>query len=204
MTEPVRDNDRDEVLYAFHRAYDCPTAEQIAEWVARYPQFADDIRAHAAISWDWKANEQRPVVVPDGTVMARGLSYVLDAMYKARLAAQTKPVAVCESFQQLLSAAGTNVPKLSSEWNIGRSVLADLVNGAMRAPVGRRLVRAFQDTFGLTIEAFERLVSYATSTPRLGHAKASAAPTVRTRSYQEVIMESTMSQQQKAYWLSEE
>lgn len=57
MTEPILVADRDEVLYAFHRAYDRPTAEQIVEWVTKYPQFAEDIRTHAAISWDWAARD---------------------------------------------------------------------------------------------------------------------------------------------------
>ena len=51
--------DRDEVLFAFHQTCTDPTAEQIIEWVERFPQFADDIRAHAAILKDWAADEDR-------------------------------------------------------------------------------------------------------------------------------------------------
>jgi hypothetical protein len=54
--------ERDEVLFTFHEAYERPTAENIIEWTRRYPQFADDIRAHAAVAWDWAATELRCVM----------------------------------------------------------------------------------------------------------------------------------------------
>ena len=55
-----RDNARDEVLYAFHRAYERPSAAEIIEWVTRYPQFAEDIRGHAALARDWAGGQSRP------------------------------------------------------------------------------------------------------------------------------------------------
>jgi hypothetical protein len=53
MTDLAKTTERDEVLFAFHEAFERPTAADIIEWTKRYPQFADDIRAHAAIAWDW-------------------------------------------------------------------------------------------------------------------------------------------------------
>ncbi len=35
--------DRDEILFAFHRTCADPTAEQILDWVKRFPQYGDDI-----------------------------------------------------------------------------------------------------------------------------------------------------------------
>lgn len=49
---------RDEVLLAFQEACKRPTVEQIVEWTNRYPDFAEDIRAHAAIARDWAASEK--------------------------------------------------------------------------------------------------------------------------------------------------
>lgn len=204
MTKPIREGDRDEVLYAFHRAYDRPTADEIAEWVARYPQFAEDIRNHAAISWDWKATEARPVPILDQGMVDRGFSRVVDAIYKARLAAKAEPAVACESFHQLVIAAGTTIPKLAREWKIDRSILADLFNGIIRGPVARRLVRAFEERFRISVDAFNHLLDRAVASPRLGHAKASGTPAVRTRTYQEAIDASSMSADEKTYWLSEE
>lgn len=48
---------RDEVLLAFQEACKRPTTEQILQWTNRYPDFAEDIRAHAAIARDWAASE---------------------------------------------------------------------------------------------------------------------------------------------------
>ena len=48
MTDENRADDRDEVLFALHRTCDDPTADMIHEWVNRFPQFGDDIRATPA------------------------------------------------------------------------------------------------------------------------------------------------------------
>ena len=49
------------MLFAFHQACKQPSAEDILEWTSRYPQFADDIRADAAVARDWAAREGLPV-----------------------------------------------------------------------------------------------------------------------------------------------
>src|SRR5438552_2596447 len=123
MTTYNESPDRDEVLYAFHQACERPTAEQIIAWVRRYPQFADDIRAHAAIARDMAANEQAPAPQPDESMLARGFSRVLNALYDAETEAGSSTVAQpCETFQQMMSARGTDVPKLARELGIARSV----------------------------------------------------------------------------------
>ena len=69
--------DRDEVLFAFHQACERPTAMQITEWTKRYPEFADDIRAHAAVRLDCIAGSDDVDLEPDETMLARGRSRAL-------------------------------------------------------------------------------------------------------------------------------
>ena len=78
-------DDRDEVLFALHRACTDPTAEQIIEWVNRFPQFGDDIRAHAVILKDWAAREGLPMEEPDEVMLSRSRSRALDAVYNASI-----------------------------------------------------------------------------------------------------------------------
>src|SRR5579862_223134 len=127
MTRENRTEDRDAVLLAFQEACDRPTADQIIEWVRRYPQFADDIRAHAAISRDWAARESLPAEEPDESMLARGFSRVLSAIYDALQATKSnESAAQFQSFSQMMSERGTDVPQLARELDIKRSVLADL------------------------------------------------------------------------------
>lgn len=49
---------RDEVLFAFHIAYEKPSAQNIIDWCTNYPQFAEDIRSHAAVAWDMAMEQQ--------------------------------------------------------------------------------------------------------------------------------------------------
>lgn len=194
---------RDQVLCAFHEAYDSPTAEQILEWTRRYPEFADDIRAHAAIARDWAARKSLPAEKPDDLMVARGHSRVLNALYNAAIAAAESEPEPCESFQQLLAARGTDLPQLARQLDIGRSALADMVNGGMLAPVGKRLIDAITTALRITGQQFDAALKLALNAPRVGHAKAESMPKVIPRSYEDIIRNSNMSPERVAYWLSE-
>jgi hypothetical protein len=202
MTTPSHSHaKRDEVLFAFQQTCEQPTAQDIIDWTDRYPQFAEDIRAHAAIARDWAARRDFPVVEPDEDLLARGRSRVLNALYNAEVAA--KAVAdPSKSFQHLMAKRGIDVPQLARELDIARSVLADLVNGGMLAPLGTKLVAALAGKLEASLEALDQAVQYALASPRLGHAKAEGTPTIIPRPYEEVVRTSNMTSERKAYWLS--
>lgn len=205
MTNRSQTPSRDDVLFAFHEACPRPTVEQIIDWTSRYPQFADDIRAHAAVARDWAAREGLPAEEPSETMLARAYSRALNALYKAD--AETKPAEAdaTQSFQDIIAARGTSVAALAREVGgtvgIGRSVLADLVNGAMRRPIGQRFLDAVCRAIAITHDRFYAALEKALAAPRVGLAKAGTAPTVNARSYEEVIRDSDMTPEQIRYWL---
>ena len=87
MNQQNRKEERDEVLFAFHQACERPTAEQIITWIERYPQFAEDIRVHAAIGRDSRAGA--PAAEADETMFARAYSNALNALYQAEIEASS-------------------------------------------------------------------------------------------------------------------
>jgi hypothetical protein len=205
MTDRSQTPGRDDVLFAFHEACPRPTVEQIIDWTARYPQFADDIRAHAAVARDWAVREGLPAEEPSETMLARAYSRALNALYKADAEAKPAEADAAQSFQDIVAMRGTSVAALAREVGgtigIGRGVLADLVNGAMRGPVGRRFLDAVCRALAITHERFYAALENALAAPRLGHARADATPTVNARSYEEVIRSSDMTSEQIRYWL---
>jgi hypothetical protein len=206
MTNQNKSEDRDEVLFAFHREVKNPTAEQIIDWATRFPQFADDIRAHAAFLKDWASGEEcLPIVEPDESMLLRGRSRALDALYNAKhaVAAEQSPAA-SHSFDQMMNMCGTDVPKLARDLDVARTVLAALVGGRMRSPVGPRLVMAIMGALCITREAFDAALRLAFATPRIGHAKAGGTPTIVPQTYEELIRASNMTDERKQYWLSED
>jgi hypothetical protein len=204
MTTQKANNDkRDEVLYAFHQACEQPTAEQIIEWTRRYPQFADDIRAHAAIARDWAARKGVPYAVPDQTLLARGHSRVLNALYNAEVTVEAAEESH-QTFLQMMTVKGTSVPQLARQLEIGRSVLADLVNGCMLPPIGRRLANAFCQALSIRVDDFNGALRSALSAPHLGLAKADDIPMLIPRTYEEIIRSSNMTPERIEYWLSED
>lgn len=203
MIERNRNPERDDVLFAFHQTCDNPSAEQVSEWTHRYPQYADDIREHAALRAQWASDSDGHDAEPDESMLARGRSHALNLLHSARQEAAAQNVSE-KTWAQALSAAGFDIPRLARYINIDRMVLAELNAGRMRLPLGRRLTDALTDVLGMSAAWLERVVSDLLAGPRrLGHAKADEAPTINTRSYTEVIHASSMSETEKRYWLGE-
>jgi hypothetical protein len=204
MTARPQAPDRDDVLFAFHEACPRPTAEQITDWTGRYPQFADDIRAHAAVARDWDAGLELTAEEPDDTTLARAYSRALNALYQADAAV----VPDGEYFQDILAARSMAVPALAREigGDIGlrRSVIADLIGGRMRPPVGRRFLDGFCRVLTITHDRFHAALERALGSPSAVLAKSDAAPTVNARSYEDVVRESGMTDDQIRYWLDED
>lgn len=196
--------DRDEVLFAFFQACERPTAIQIAEWTKRYPEFADDIRAHAAVRLDRGAASEKVELEPDETMLARGRSRALNAIYNARHSTAASDAAFESSWPLMLSAAGFTIPQLARRIQIDRMVLGELAAGRMRLPIGIRLQQALTDVLNVTSDTLDRAVTQLIAQPRLGHAKADQQPTVLCRSYEEIIRDSSMSDERKSYWLGED
>lgn len=197
----ITTDNRDAVLFAFDQACSRPTAAQIIEWCERFPQFADDIRAFAAISREFAARAAVPAEMADETILARGFSRVLNLLYEAEKAVTTSSRA--QSFEQVMQARGTDTRQLARSLDIARSVLADLFSGRMLAPAGARLVTAFRQVLSVTPESFAAAHDLALRTGSAVHAKATETPTATPRPYEAIIRDSSMSDERKRYWLSE-
>jgi hypothetical protein len=197
--------ERDEVLFAFHQTCDDPTTEQVNEWTRRYPQFADDIREHAAVRAQWASDSDEHDVQPDESMLARGRSHALNLLHSARQESAAAQNLSEKTWPQAVSAVGFDIPRLARCINIDRMVLAELNAGRMRLPLGRRLSDALTDVLGMSTAWLEHAISDLLAGPRrLGHANADEQPTINTRSYAEIIRASLMSDGDKRYWLGED
>lgn len=212
MTGANKDMELDEVLFSFHKACENPTAEQIAEWAKRYPQFAEEILSHASLLKDWAAKEKLSALEPDETMLSRGQSRTLDALYKARAAAKectAKSIAsnVCpapQTFKQIMKKTGTSIPGLAKTFDIARSILSDLFGGRMKGPIGERLQEALTGIWSIPVETLNQAIQSARANPTLGTPRAESTPTIIPRTYEELVRASSMSDPRKRYWLGED
>ena len=193
---------RDEVLFAFYQACARPTVDAILSWTRRFPQFAEDIRAHAAVRRDWDACDDLPAQQPDESMIARGYSRTLNALYNARVAASANTTQT-QSFEQMLTTRGMGVPQLARDLGIERSLLADLFSGRITPPIGSRLVNILVSSLADTRDAFDNALQVAVGSPSLSHAKAATTPTIIRRTYKDAIRQSSMTDERKRYWLEE-
>lgn len=205
MTDEIKTANRDEVLFAFHQQCEKPSAEQIVAWVNRFPQFAEDIRAHAAVAWDWATQPMDSEVDIDETMSARAYSQALNIIYHAEHSTESaKGQTACRTFQQMQEAVSKETYQLAQEMDVGRSVLSDLFNGLMRPPIRKRLVDGLVSLLQTSKNEFDSALECALRQPRLGHAKADRTPVVSQRSCDDIIRDSNMSLERKRYWLEED
>ena len=193
----------EEVLFAFHKACSDPTAVDIANWTKKYPQYSDDILAHAALMKDSAACEKLGIIEPDAKMLSIGQSRTMDLLHKARAAAKAESVGA-KTFDEIMKAAGTNIPDLARKLDITRGVLAALVGGRIQVPIGRRLADALTNVLSISIEKFDRAVEAALLRPKLGMLKAEGNAKVNVNTYEELINSSAMSESRKRFWLGKE
>lgn len=204
MTGQNRKEERDEVLLAFHRECERPTAEQVLAWVERYPDYAEDIRAHAAVALDL-ASAKGPLLEASQSLLDRTYSNALNALYNAdQKAASAGQETVACSFHDLAAARGKEVFEIAKEIGIGRAVIADLFNGWMLPPVRRRVAEAVCQVLQITQDVFDSALSFARANPRLGYAKANKTPTVVPRSCDDIIRSSNTPPERQRFFLEED
>ncbi|MEM4988015.1 hypothetical protein V8G57_11515 [Collimonas sp. H4R21] len=200
---------RDEVLLAFHETCEKPTAEEIISWTNQYPEYAEDIREHAAIALDIAASEKNA----QDQIAERDLNISFSHALNGLSAGDREQKALSStndsaSFHEIIAAHGKTIASLANEIGgmigIGRDVVAALANGGMAPPVGPKFKKAVMTALSLSSEAFDHKLSIALANPRVGMAKSKVAPKLNQRSYEEIIRASDMDTSQTQYWLSED
>lgn len=197
--------DRDEVLFAFHEACTKPTASDIIEWTRKYPQFADDIRAHAAVARGWAANSEVCEEPLSDLFLARARSRALNAMYLAEnRESVVEGSESAQSFHEMAVAKNKSVPTLARQLKIKRSIVADLFDGYIEPPIGAPLKESIVDALGISPGVFDMALRTQLNSPSFGYAKSQSPPTVKRRSYREVILSSGMTSEEIRFWLGED
>lgn len=198
MAETTAPRSRDDVLVAFHAAHPRPTADHVADWTARHPDCADDLREHAeAMLAGIQEAGLRPE--PSQALLARTRGAALDALEAARARAAAPAPAV--TLPDLLAAADTDVPRLARALGFGRAPLVDLFQGRVVTPVPAALLAALADALRTTLEAVDAATRAAA--PRVGLAKAEAAPSAPRRPFADILRDDPSTPPDvKARWLA--
>jgi len=197
--------ERDEVLIAFHEECDIPTSADVARWTLAHPEFAQDIREHAAVRLAMVADLVEEPAQLDDNMVARGRSRVQAAMFEAEAGDLAVPSTATSgpTLTAMLKSAGLTQPDLARRLPIKRVVVADLFAGRMR-DVRPRFSTAVSRELGVSVAAFNVAHAHAARIPALGgRAKSVGQPVANQRSFEEIIRSSGMSEEEIDYWLAD-
>lgn len=174
----------DEVIFAFHRAVDIPTPAEVAKWTRDYPQFADEIRAHA-------------VEIIDMEMLAA--SEALADAVKA-------PVSESKTLREVIRAGGLTLPDFADELDISSAVVSDVNSGRIiTATVPAKFVRLAAAFLRQSVDELAAVVAGPKERPAMAMLKAKAGPVEgQPVTWEEAIHSSDMEDDRKSFWLSDE
>ena len=187
---------RDDVLVAFHAACPRPTAEELATWIDRHPDLADDLRDHAeALLAAAQERHLRPE--PSEALLARTRSAALGALEAVR--ARTAATVSVPGLEGLMTSAGTDVPRLARALRLGRAPVVDLIQGRIVLPAPAALLAAVDAALRTTVAAVD--AASRAATPRMGPAKAEGTPSAPRRAFADIVRDDpTMPEADKRLW----
>lgn len=197
--------ERDEVLIAFHEECDIPTRADVKRWAVLHPKFAHDIREHAAVRLAMLADTIEAPAELDDDMIARAGSRVQAAMFAAEAddRAAEADAAPVPTLNEMLKRSGLSQPQLARRLRIERVVVADLFAGRM-SDTRPRFSTAISRELGVSLEAFNVAHARVAMAPSLaGRAKAVGQPVANQRTFEEIVRSSGMSQEEIDYWLAD-
>jgi hypothetical protein len=200
------DRSLDAVLFRFHREVAMPTPEVVAAWRRAYPEHAAEIEAHAVELLDLESRvnaEVRDIESLEAKARSAGLNAVYEAKQR-RAAAPARHAGLRETAAQ----AGVPLRDLADRVGIARSIVFDVDTGAIPPEtVIVKFLRAASDILGQSVAALQETIAQPRQAGMSGGTafKASAPPTAgKTRTWREAVLASDMTEEKRAYWLSEE
>lgn len=207
MREPGEASES-EVVEAFAGACPKPSPQDISVWARRYPMHAVAIMRVAASLLEISILREEPIRRRRDDVVDAGWSE-LDAHF----AGVEPPTG--ETLADMMRSAGTDVRRLAAALDIGRDVLSAIAAGLVHELPKPRLLRALASQLGTDAAAVAAAIMGAAAAdaarsadPRPAPtgiaAKADRTPGLRPLSYKDLILGSSMSGEQKAYWLGDD
>ena len=199
----------DEALNTFVEENDRPTAENLQEWVDRYPQFRKDLVEFAAV---WAEQLVLPAADEPGAeaekvLVDRAMSHVLNVAYHrdVEMLDQTTSDDPIRSLTQDALHAGTKPAQLAKACGLDLGLLSKLNNRQIQpSTIPGVLIDMLAENLDKTIAA---LKIFFAGLPRATAGKAYLSrgkPTgMVQQSFTDAVRQSSLSDEEKARWLNE-
>ena len=199
----------DDALNTYVEKNDRPTAENLKEWVKRYPQFREDLIEFAAA---WAEELVLPAVAEISTeaekvLVDRAMSHVLNVAYSRDVEAleQTTSDDRVRSLTQDGQRAGIKPSQLAKACALDLGLLSKLNNRQIQPwTIPTELIRLLAEHLNKTIAV---LMIYFAGPPQATAGKAYLSrgkPTgTGQQSFAEAVRQSSLSDEEKARWLNE-
>ena len=199
----------DDALNTYVEKNDRPTAENLKEWVKRYPQFREDLIEFAAV---WAEELVLPAAAEIGAeaekvLVDRAMSHVLNVAYSREVETleQTTSDHPVRSLTEDAKVAGTKPAQLATACGLDLVLLSKL-NSRLIQPwtIPAELVGMLAEQLNKSVEALKIFFAgpprAAAGKAYLSRGKPAASP---QQSFAEAVRQSSLSDEEKARWLNE-
>jgi hypothetical protein len=201
MSERKDKDARRAVLTDFMTGCPAPSADDVRLWVKDHPDHADAISELAETLMELAIYRgPGPLERPTAAELERAHALSSSAMRELGVDLGEAD----KSFKDLVERSGSNVPKLETETGVPRDVIGAMEAGWMSPPVNPRMLEAIASALKVPREIVAAAIAAAAAAPRVAPAKATERPTVTQRTYRQIVENSSMSDERKAYWLGED
>ena len=200
----------DDALNTYVEMNNRPTAENLKEWVRRYPQFREDLSEFAVA---WAEELILPTAAEIGAevekvLVDRAMSHVLNVSYSRDLETlrETTTDDPVHSLTGDANRVGTKPAELARVCRLDLGLLSKL-NSRQIQPwtIPAELVGMLADQLNKTVAALKIFLAgpprAAIGKAYLSRGKPTASP---QQSFAEAVQQSSLSDEEKARWLSEE
>ncbi len=194
MAREIKD-DGEALLQDFAQRHPLPSADEIEVFQREHPDLAEAVMDLAMAMLRASFGAGRP---EDHIASEADVDLVLAAM--------GDPHSEEDSIDllDLITRADTTAAQVAADVGLPVKTMAAIVEGNALPPMPGNMGQTLATRLGVDVAALDAALRVSSMGPRAGLLKATAAPRIRQRSFNEIIADSGMSDDRKAFWLRED
>jgi hypothetical protein len=186
--------DFDDVLDSIMTEEPSPSYEALLRWSARYPQFTQDLTEFFA-QWAIQSERSEETEIDTARLSNLAVSHALDILHR-----RGKRQQVAARLFNAIASVGITVQNFAAELGLDEMLLKKLDLRRL-TEVPEQFCRSVGNRLGISAEAVRSIVAGSPLANAATHYKSKGKPLPATEKFIHAVQNSSLSADQKAYWI---